>query len=522
MSRIRLSMVLMSGLWALPWIAARADVKPHALISDGMVLQQGRRANLWGTADVGEKVTVRFRDQEASISADTSGRWLLSIESGEPGGPLPMTIAGQNTLELKNVFVGEVWLCSGQSNMGWPVAPRPGSKELIGTENPLIRLFTVPEQKAHTPARDLAASWQACGPDTVGRFSAVGYYFGRDLQRSLGVPVGLIHASFGGSSILQWISGPVWAESPQLEPLRQQDAKAAAKRAEAEKRGPSGRPAAAAPTAPSRSGLYNAMIAPLLPFSIRGVLWYQGEADTNHPADYRVLLPTLITSWRREFGQGDFPFLCVQLAPYLTIVEQPQESAWAELREAQLLTSMSLPSVGLAVITDWGHSTDIHTKPKQPVGERLALIARGRVYGKPEIYSGPLCTSATVTGNRMVLAFKNVGAGLVAKKLVLEDVRTDGRSGLTGGALHVAPDASADVVVPLQGFAIAGDDRQFVKAEAVIQGATVVVSSPSVERPSVVRYGWADYPTGNLFNREGLPATPFRTDGPPLVLEPGK
>jgi len=463
---------------------ALADVRPHALISDGMVLQQGRKVRIWGTADADEKIVVRFRDQEAATMAK-AGRWAVLLKSGAPGGPFAMTIAGKNTIALKNVLVGEVWLCSGQSNMGWPYAPRPGSKELQGTENANIRLLTVPDRlKEETPRDDLGDTrWLECGPQTMGTFSAVAYHFGRDLQQALKVPVGLIHASYGGSSATRWINPNALANTPELEAIRKRNVQPV---------------------------LYNGMIAPLVSFGIRGVIWYQGEADTGDPALYRVLFPALIRGWRAEWGQGDFPFLFVQLAPYGKIVREPQLSSWAELREVQRQTSLTVPGTGMAVITDYGHETDIHPKPKQPVGERLALVARALVYDHKVVSSGPSYSTMKVAGDKVFLDFRHVGGGLEARPLVLENVVKDTRTGQTGGALHVQKEEVPGV--SLQGFTLAGEDRRFVNARAEIRGDKVVVWNAEVARPLAVRYGWADYPTGNLFNKEGLPASPFRTD----------
>jgi sialate O-acetylesterase len=272
---------------------------------------------------------------------------------------------------------------------------------------------------------------------------------------------------------------------------------------------------------PAVGGLYNGMIAPVNPYSIRGVLWFQGEANTSDPDYYAQMFPGLIRSWRAAWRQGDFPFLFVQLAPFGEIVEQPQDSDWARLREAQLLTSLTVPNTFMAVITDWGHETDIHTKPKQPVGERLATLARAKVYGEKIVGEGPLLRSAAYTGGKALLSFANIGRGLEARKMAREDITTDRGSKKAGGALHAKANTD-NSPVPLAGFAIAGADGKFVNATAVIDGENVVVSSPQVAEPTQVRYGWADYPTGNLFNKDGFPATPFRTDGPPLNLDPPK
>jgi sialate O-acetylesterase len=476
-------------LAALSSSKAWAEVRPHALISEGMVLQRDRQVPIWGTADPGETIVVRFRGQEAKAVAER-GRWSVRLESGAAGGPFTLTISGKNALTLSNVLVGEVWLCGGQSNMGWPFAPRPGSRELEGTGDDQLRLLTVPERLSETTRDDLpGARWLECGPATVGPFSAVAYHFARDLRKTLNVPVGLIHASYGGSSARQWINPEAIAGHPELEAIR-------------------GRPL--------KPVLYLGMIAPLVPYGIRGAIWYQGEADTGAPSVYRALFPALIRGWRGEWGQGDFPFLFVQLAPHGKIVREPQDSAWAELREAQRLTSLTVPGTGMAVITDCGHETRIHPEPKRPVGQRLARLARSLVYHQPIVASGPSYSAMHVQEAEIVLDFRDVGSGLVARTMVLENVVKDGRTGETGGALHVGPEEAAGKVVPLQGFTIAGKDRRFVNARAEIRGARVVVWSPEVALPVAVLYGWTDYPTGNLFNGEGLPASPFRTDDFPF------
>lgn len=510
---------------------ATADVTAHSLIGDGMVLQRDRTASVWGVASPGEVVTVRFRGNESLATTGTDGRWRVSIETQQAGGPFPLTIAGRNSMTF-SAWVGDVWICSGQSNMWWPLATRPRSKELIGTGNPAIRLFTVPQQKSESPQLDVEGQWFECGPESLVGFSAVAYWFGREIQATQNVPVGLIHASFGGSGIEAWISGETLATAPELASVRERNADAARRaaqnrlrlqpeidryeaalaRAKRDGTPPPQPPRGMIPAASSHGQLYNGMIAPLQSFGIRGVLWYQGEANTARAGDYQNLLTALIHGWRREWGQGEFPFLIVQLAPFQKIVTNPQDSDWARLREAQLRTSVAVPQTGLAVITDWGHETDIHVKQKRPVGERLALAARSLVYGERLVHSGPRLRGMKIDGSQAVLTFDHVGSGLEPRRLVLEDITKDGRSGLTGGALHVARDADRSVQVPLQGFTIAGDDQKFVNVQATIEGDTVIVQNPLVTKPVAVRYGWADFPTGNLFNAEGLPASPFRTD----------
>jgi sialate O-acetylesterase len=510
---------------------AAADVVPHALIGDGMVLQRERMVNLWGTAEPGEQVHVRFREQETTTKTDDEGHWLVRIESKHAGGPFPLAISGKNNIVLENVYVGEVWVCSGQSNMWWPVAARAGAKELAGTENKSIRLFTVPNRTSDRPEHDLDGRWYTCGPETLVGFSAVAYYFGREIAATQQVPVGLIHASVGGTGVQAWMSAQTLADDPALADARQRQAEfekqAAANRerlrpeierylaalAQAKKAGtPPPQPPRGMVAAPSRkSQLYNGMIAPLQPFTMRGVIWYQGEANTAQARDYRALFSALIRGWRRAWNQGDFPFLFVQLAPYKKIVDEPQESDWARLREAQLQTSQHVPHTGMAVLTDWGHETDIHVKQKQHVGERLALLARALVYGEKVPYSGPLPTHWSFGEQQAVVTFQHVELGLAAKRMVLENFlneRVQGR----GGSLHVAADQTSTMSIALTGFTVAGEDRRFYAARAEIRGDTVVVSSSQVPKPIAVRYGWADYPTGNLFNSAGLPASPFRTD----------
>ena len=368
---------------------------------------------IWGTAEKGEKVEVSFRGKQAATTTGDDGKWHIEINSQNAGGPFPLTIVGKNTIELKNVMVGDVWVCSGQSNMWWPVAARAGSKEVLGTENPSIRLFNVPGRLLDQPASDVEGAWQECGPVSLVQFSAVAYYFGRDLQKTQNIPIGLIHASYGGSGVTQWTSAQAMAEDPELAPFREKRARDALEQIKKNERlkpeieryeaavalaKKEGKPLPAPPRGmsapPVTSRLYNGMIAPLIPFGIRGVIWYQGEANVRQAADYQALFGTLIRGWRREWGERDFPFLFVQLAPHLKIVDQPQESNWAAQREAQLRTSQSVPNTGMAVITDWGHETDIHVKQKQPVGERLsARSARALVYGEKLVYSGPLYQS---------------------------------------------------------------------------------------------------------------------------------
>ncbi len=486
---------------------ASAAVTLHGLFTDNMVLQQGKKTPVWGTADTGEKVTVRLGGQQAGTTAQ-SGKWQVWLKPIQAGGPFEMTVRGQNTLTLKNVLVGEVWVCSGQSNMAMDVSRCADAEQVIASsKDPKIRLFTVERATSDKPLTDVKGAWVECGPQTVGGFSGVAYFFGRDLQAALKVPVGLIHTSWGGTPAEAWTDRQTLASHPDLKVIlsnwqrhlknvypkqlktyqaKMEKWKQAAAKAKAEGKKPRRKPRA--PRGPNSAQrpccLYNAMIHPLLPFAIQGAIWYQGESNANRAYQYRTLFPAMIRNWRRVWGQGDFPFLFVQLAPFVGRMDKP---IWPELREAQLLTAQMLPNAGMAVITDVGDRTDIHPKRKAPVGARLALAARGIAYAQKITYAGPEYAGMTVEGNKIVLRFKYVGAGLTTK---------------------------ADVP---KGFTIAGEDGKFVPAHAKIRGDTVVVTSAQVDKPVAVRFGWANFPEVDLWNKDGLPATPFRTDDFPMV-----
>jgi sialate O-acetylesterase len=495
----RTLLILLAAAFLAAHVASvRADVKLNGLFSDGAVLQRGVRVPVWGTASEGEKVTVRFQGQTASTVAK-GGRWEVRLKPLKPGGPFSLEVSGQNTLTLTNVLVGEVWLCSGQSNMGFPLSRAANAAEAIAaSRESQLRLFTVPRGSADTPRDDVTGKWEESSPESAASFSAVAYFFGRDLRRALNVPVGLINSSVGGTPAEAWTSRPTLEADSQLKQILDRHAEAVRKfdPAEAEARHKKaleqhreavarakadGKPAPRAPAAPADparslsrpAGLYNAMIAPLEPFAMAGVIWYQGEANSSRAAEYQKLFPALIHTWRQAWNLGDFPFLYVQIAPH--------QAMTPEIREAQLLTWQTVPRTAMAVITDVGNETDIHPTQKEPVGDRLALAARAIAYGEKIEYSGPVFRSMKIKGNQIVLSFRHLGGGLTAQ----------------GGEL--------------KGFTIAGEDGQFTAATARIEGDKVVVSSPSVSKPVAVRYGWANTPDVNLFSKEGLPATPFRT-----------
>jgi len=641
--------------------SAFADVRVPAIIGDNMVLQQGKKIRIWGWANPNEKVSVVFASQKANAVADVSGHWQTLLGPVKAGGPFELTISASNTLTIKNVLVGEVWICSGQSNMEWPLINSQNGADAVAQANyPEIRLFTVQKTTSSTPLDDVKGQWIVTTPDKVGQFSAVGYFFGRELYQKLNVPVGLIHTSWGGTPAEAWTSNDALATTSDLQPIlaryqeglknvgeRQQEYarrlaewsqknlyqdegnkgealgyaasqtntadwptmnlpqyfetaglkmdgaiwfrkeieipqswavrslelnlaaiddfdttyfngtkvggigsetpnsynvprhyKIPAELVRAGKNviavrvfdsageggfgagtmslrpsegaeepvslgGPwsykvelaltpkspdwGSRPEAAGPTNQnSPSVLYNAMIAPLTPLSIRGAIWYQGESNAGRAYQYRTLFPTMIRNWRNAWGEGDFPFYYVQLANFQPIKDAPGESEWAELREAQTLT-LHEPQTGMAVIIDIGEAKDIHPRNKVDVGHRLALWALANTYGEKIEYSGPLFQSFSIEGDKLRVKFR-----------------------------HAAGLKTSDGGAP-KGFAIAGEDHKFVWADARIEGDEVVLSSKEVTKPIAVRYAWADNPVCNLYNTIGLPASPFRSDDWPGV-----
>jgi sialate O-acetylesterase len=508
----RLVVLILCPLITLLSAVVSADIRLPAIISDHLVLQAGGRVCLWGWADPNEEIKVRvsWRDVDWTIEADPDGKWIFQMLAPEVGGPYEIAFKGKNTVTVKDILAGQVWVCSGQSNMEMALSRVANAEqEIAAAEVPQIRLFTVQRRVAEQPQEDCQGKWVLCSPETVRSFSAVGYFFGRDLYRELKQPIGLIHSSWGGTPAEAWTSPTALQEDPGLRPIltRYREALAvypqaiveyrdnlakwqeAVQQAKSEGQRPPARPAAPlGPDSPhSPSSLYNAMIAPLTSYTIRGAIWYQGESNAGRAYQYRELFPTMIRSWWNAWRQEDFPFLFVQLANFMAVKDEPGDSAWAELREAQLMT-LELPNTGMAVIIDIGEANDIHPKNKQDVGKRLARWALAKTYGRDVVYSGPLYTTMQKKGHEIILSFDHVGSGLIAR----------------GGE-------------PLKGFAIAGADRKFVWADARIAGDQVVVSSDQVVDPVSVRYAWADNPVCNLYNKAGLPASPFRTDTWPGV-----
>jgi len=479
---------------------ALADVRLPKLIGDHMVLQRGIPPVIWGWADPGEKVTVSIVNQTLTTSADPDGRWKVRLQPLETGGPLEMTVAGKNRIKVSDILVGDVWICSGQSNMEMPVGnlyrPKvyPGvlnfQKEIEGANQPNLRLFLPDHQTSLHPKEDLPGpGWQVCTPGTAARFSAVGYFFARHLQSESNAPVGMIQAAKSSTTAEAWTSHEGLRLLPQwegrLKKLPQTTAPAP----------PPGQDPAAPndpdhPTTPptvevpfgTPGGLFNGMIAPMTPFAIKGVIFYQGENNAKDPKGYRSLFPALIRSWRTAWGQGDFPFLFVQLASYGKKPKSPGEpKGWADQREAQT-AGLKEPNTGMAVTIDVGSERLIHPPNKQEVGRRLGLLARTIAYGQKVQSSGPTFRSMRIEGGRVILTFDNVAGGLVAH-----------------------PPGSK-----ITGFDVAGADGIYHWGEASIIGDDVVVNSTEVPTPVSVRYGWAGNPDCNLFNKADLPAAPFR------------
>lgn len=492
-------------------VASDAGLRLPAVIGDNMVLQRDQPVPIWGWADKGEDVTVSIAGQTLKTKADGDGRWMVTLAKLSLGQPLEMTVKGSSghTIALKNILVGDVWLCSGQSNMGMGVHKVLNAKEEIAAAHyPQIRLITVPTKGTQEPQHNFKGQWAECSPKTVGSFSATAYFFGRKLHQDLNIPIGLINCSWGGSSCEAWVKRSLLeADGRYLPMLKDYDKKLQkydAKKADAiyqeqlasyKKRVEAAKAAGKTPPGfPFRqldprfdqyrpANCYNGMLLPLKPFAIRGVIWYQGESNAYQwGKHYCHLFQLLIHQWRNDWGQGDFPFIFVQLANYMPVKKQPSQSTWAELRLAQA-KSLRVPNTGMAVTIDIGEEKDIHPKNKQDVGKRLALCALANVYGKKVVYSGPMYKSMEKKGNQIVIHFEHLGTGLTTK---------NGE--------------------PLKGFEIAGTDNKFVVADAKIVGNTVVVSSVTVSDPVTVRYAWADNPVCNLYNREGLPASPFHTD----------
>jgi len=496
-----------------------ASVKLASPFGDHMVLQRNKIVPVWGTAAPGEKVTLTFNKQKKSVVTGSDGSWMISLDKLNAGGPYVMTVDGVNSITVQDVYVGEVWLCSGQSNMDFTVAREDrywcgvfNEKEEVAAANyPLIRVFDTDFSPRLDAQKDVRGIWEVVSPQTVGHISAIAYFFARDLQKKLNVPIGLITTAFGASTAEAWISKPALEANPKFTNLltnfkgkldkfntdtaAQSKYKVAYAKwvVDAAKAKADGKDELRGPKNPNPVNdqhnpyvLWNGMVAPLVPYAFQGALWYQGESNSPTASIYRDLMETLIVDWRKQFNQGDFPFIYVQLANIGTKYDSIPAAGGSEAikREAQLL-NLSVPKTAMAVAIDNADPLDmknVHPKNKQEISRRLVLAARAIAYGENITYSGPLYDKMQVKGNAIQLDFKSTDAGLVCK---------------------------GD---KLKGFAIAGEDKKFVWADARIEGNSVIASSPEVAKPVAVRYGWGNNPPTSLYNKADLPASPFRTD----------
>lgn len=550
---------------------AWATVKLPAIFGDNMVLQRNIKVPVWGWADAGEQVQIQFMGGTFKTVTGNDGKWSLKLGAYKAGGPYEMTVKGSsNQLTYKNILMGDVWLVTGQSNMELGIQSEEHAADAIPkATDTQIHFFSVPMTKQLQPTNDIGnvpadspnGKWLVCSPAVLGDpklawhgFSAIGYYFAQQVRQSTGVPMGMVATYKGGTPAQAWISEDGLQKAPAFDKyvarhqalvnayqetkasypqrlatyqdslkawnaevgnayaliLKQWDADV--KQAKANNQNPPvrSRPAKPAPRAPGEpdggfgapTNLFNSMIYPLVPYGIKGVIWYQGESNGDRLADaieYKELFPRLITDWRNKWGQGNFPFLYVQLPNYRAPAVTPSEGNWPWVREAQLKT-LALPFTGMPVITDVGDADNIHPTNKLDPGIRLALVARHLVYGEKVVYSGPVYKSMKVEGNKIIISFDQINKGLVAGRPPAPGTMT-----------------TMDIKV-LKGFGIAGDDGKFVWANAEIEGNNIIVSSDQITNPVAVRYNWADNPPGNLYNRDGLPAGPFRTDSWPAPL----
>ena len=492
---------------------ASADITLPALIDHHMVIQRDVPFPVWGWADPREKVTVEFKNRVYRTEASGDGRFRVELEPETAGGPYEMKISGNNDIILHNILIGDIWVCSGQSNMEWPVKYCTNAeKEIASAMNPMLRLIEVKKTGRGAPQDDIEGQWQECTPHTVGDITGAGYFFCRALVRDLDIPVGLVMSNWGGTSIKQWTSLSAMESDPAVAPILDRyrtvlygnpkemneyhDGLAGwfeycfvqmhLKRSynpipqpPEEFKGMGGTP----------SWLYNGMIAPLTWMPIKGWAWYQGESNSGRAYLYRSQLPLLIQDWRNAWKMGDLPFIVVQLANWQKRKDKPGDSAIAELREAQFMTVQNVPNTALVVTLDIGEE-DVHFRDKQPAGERMALAAMKIAYGKDTVHSGPVYRSMNVKKNTVSLTFDFAKGGLVT---------SDGGSPV--------------------GFSIAGEDSVFKWAEARIEKNKVVVWNDTVKKPAAVRYGWSNNPAVNLVNSANLPAVPFRTDNWPGITK---
>ena len=459
MKKTVLLLAMLSGVYT----GAHSEIKLPAVISDNMVLQQQSDVRLWGTARPDSKVTVipSWDSKAYSITAGKDGDWSVNVATPQAGGPYSVTISDGDALTINNVMIGEVWVCSGQSNMDMRMSGRYGDPVLesmdaiITSTNPDIRMFTVGAKMTGEPLDDCSGKWEEASPATVPEFSATAYFFARKLNEALHIPVGIIHTSYGGSRVEAWMSGEAVA------PYRDM------------------------PEVQNACILYNGMMNPIVGYGIRGFLWYQGEANMDYPDLYTRLFPAMVKDYRNRWGVGEFPFLYAQIAPFNYNKGEGKGKNSAYLREAQVMCLDSIPNSGMICLIDAGYPNTIHPMDKKTVGNRFAYLAVGKVYGNDGLLvSGPLFKSTENSGNEMTVHFDNVGKGLTTMRQ------------------------------PLDGFEVAGEDKVFHPAKARFgkDMQTIIVSSPEVAAPVAVRYAFKDYVKGCLYNQSGLPASSFRSD----------
>ncbi|MEI6751879.1 MAG: sialate O-acetylesterase [Paludibacter sp.] len=507
MHRIKIKVICLLSFTLLVVFPIQADVKPNSLFASNAVLQRDKEIPVWGTADKDEKVIVELCGQKVSTTAAANGAWMVRLNPQKAGGPFKMKISGTNTVVLDSIYIGEVWICSGQSNMERQLGPRSGQKPILNWEQeaasadyPLIRQFCVPLKASRTPLDDCKGKWIVCKPTTAKDFSAVGLFFARDLYQKIKVPIGIIHTARGGSAAEAWVDENTLRSLPETKSIVDefeqrlveypkqlddflkneqeimQKYKQDVENAKKEGKNPPRNPKPVQPGFGSAdpAGFYNAMLSPIIPLSIKGVAWYQGESNNGKKAKtYQWLLPLMVEKWRKDFQQGDFPFIYVQVAPFRNM--NP------EIRESQLLCLPKIKNSAMVVTTDCGDSADIHPTNKRPVGERISLAAQALAYEYKIEYMGPIYQNYTIKGKKFIITFTHAD-GLIAR---------DGE---------------------LKGFSIAGTDNKFLPATARINGSTVEVWADAIDSPQAVRYGWENVPHVNLYNAAGLPASPFRTD----------
>jgi len=469
--------VLLAALFLLIF-QVEAALKMPKVFADHMVLQRGQEIPVWGEADPRQWINVNFQGKRYRVRADRDGKWMLKMDAYPHGGPYTLSIDTKDDSKVfENVMMGDVWLLGGQSNMEWALKNTNNGEDSIKVaDHPNIRLFEVGRNLSLEAIDDVPeAQWSVCTPETVENFSAIGYYFARRIQTDLDVPIGLLDINWGGTLSEAWTSAEALMTHEDFkERVASNQTEGPEDFSDPEVRKPNLWP----------TSLYFGMLEPVIPFAIKGTLWYQGESNAGRAYQYREIFPLLISDWRKQWGQGDFPFLWVQLANFRQAKEEPGDSDWAELREAQSMT-LSLPNTAQAVIIDKGEANDIHPRDKWTVGERLAKAAKKVAYGMDVVYSGPTYKSMEIQDDQIRISFDHVGSGLMVK----------------------------DKYGYVKGFAVAGADKQFHWVKGFQDGDQIVLETGDIADPVAVRYAWADNPDDvNLYNKEGLPANPFRTD----------